>query len=139
MDASVFVLSEEQAKSGRERIVPLNAAARSIIETRRPHGGEHVFEFDGRRLSRMTNTAWDRARTSANLRDARVHGLRHTFGMRLRAAGVSHEDRQDLLGHHGGNVTTHYSEVEISRLIECVELLCDDKKMPELTLIRRAS
>ena len=28
----------------------------------------------------------------------RVHDLKHTFGHRLRAAGVSFEDRQDLLG-----------------------------------------
>jgi len=69
----------------------------------------------------------------------RVHDLRHTFGERLRAAGVSLEDRQDLLGHHAGHITTHYSEAQISKLIECVETLCDEKEKPDLTLIRRAS
>jgi len=38
-----------------------------------------------------------------------VHDLKHTFGRRLRAAGVSFEDRQDLLGHRSGRITTHYS------------------------------
>ena len=38
-------------------------------------------------------------------------GLAVTGGnrRRLRATGVSLEDRQDLLGHEAGRVTTHYS------------------------------
>jgi len=48
------------------------------------------------------------------------------------------EDRQDLLGHHAGRITTQYSRVEIARLIECVELLCSEEKRPEITLVRRA-
>jgi len=35
-------------------------------------------------------------------RRVRVHHMKHTFGRRLRAAGVSFEDRQDLLGHKNG-------------------------------------
>ena len=35
----------------------------------------------------------------------RVHDLKHTFGRRLRAAGVSFEDRQDLLAETGGENT----------------------------------
>jgi thiol-disulfide isomerase/thioredoxin len=50
------------------------------------------------------------------LRTVRVHDLRHTFGRRLRAAGVSLEDRRDLLGHKGPDITTHYSAPEIGRL-----------------------
>jgi hypothetical protein len=35
----------------------------------------------------------------------------------LRAAGVSLEDRRDLLGHKGPDMTTHYSAAEIGRLV----------------------
>jgi integrase len=45
----------------------------------------------------------------ARFRSIRVHDLKHTFGHRLRAAGVSFEDRQNLLGHKAAHVTTHYS------------------------------
>ncbi len=41
----------------------------------------------------------------------------HTFGRRLRAAGVSFEDRQDLLGHRSGRITTHYSAAELGNLL----------------------
>ncbi len=63
-----------------------------------------------------------------------------TFGHRLRAAGVSFEDRQDLLGHTAGRITTHYSDAEITRLLEAVEKACDETptKVPTLALVRRA-
>ena len=57
----------------------------------------------------MMNNAWLRARTISELPQVRVHDLKHTFGRRLRAAGVSYEDRQDSLGHRSNRVTTHYS------------------------------
>lgn len=131
---TVFIITEERAKNDHERIVPLNSVARSIVNRYRGQS-DFVFHRNGNRLERMNNRAWRKARVSANLVDVRVHDLRHTFGMRLRAAGVSLEDREDLLGHHTGHITTHYSKVEITRLIECVELLCDGKHRRELTLV----
>jgi len=140
-DISVFILPENHTKNGHERIVPLNAIARSIIEHRRSlkePGDEWVF---GKKkpLDRMNNTAWRKAREQADLQDVRVHDLRHSFGQRLRYAGVSLEDRQDLLGHHAGRITTHYSKAEIGRLIEAVETLCDSRLRPEITLVRKKS
>jgi len=43
---------------------------------------------------------------------------------RLRAAGVSFEDRQDLLGHRSGRVTTHYSRAELCKLIAAANAIC---------------
>jgi len=84
-----------------------------------------------RPLARMNGTAWRNARERAahkweketgekapmGFRRVRVHDMKHTFGRRLRAAGVSFEDRQDLLGHKNGRITTHYSKAELSSLI----------------------
>ena len=136
LDTTVFIIEESRTKNNRERIVPLNSVARSIVASRRDNKSEYVFDFKGRKLERMNNRAWRMAREANELKSVRVHDMRHTFGMRLRAAGVSIEDRQDLFGHHAGRITTHYSKVEISHLIDCVELLCENRR-PELTLIRR--
>lgn len=76
-------------------------------------------------MTRMLNTAWLNAREKANLPLARVHDLKHTFGRRLRSAGVSFEDRQDLLGHRSGRITTHYSAAELNNLIEAANKVCD--------------
>jgi site-specific recombinase XerD len=45
------------------------------------------------------------------------------FGRRLRAAGVSFENRQDLLGHKSSRITDHYCRAEIDELKEAVENL----------------
>ena len=58
----------------------------------------------------------DSARRRAELAHVRVHDLKHTFGRRLRAAGVSYKDRQDLLGHRSGRLTTHHSRVSPAKL-----------------------
>lgn len=69
----------------------------------------------------------------------RVHDLKHTFGRRLRAAGVSFEDRQDLLGHKSGRITTHYSAAELENLIHAANNVCGDKsrKSPALVVLER--
>jgi integrase len=69
-----------------------------------------------------------------------VHDLKRTFGRRLRSAGVSFEDRQDLLGHRSARITTHYSAAELSRLIDAADSVCDRQgNRPELLVLRRLS
>ncbi len=85
----------------------------------------------------MLNRAWLRARKQTGMSQVRVHVLKHTFGRRLRAASVSFEDRQDLLGCRSGRVTTHYSAAVLGRLIEAEERVCDDNgRKPELVVLR---
>jgi len=59
-----------------------------------------------------------------------IHDLKHTFGRRLRAAGVTLEDRKALLGHKNGSITSHYSAVELDQRKGTVntpsELICPD-------------
>ena len=71
----------------------------------------------------MNNYAWKKARKKLNL-PVRIHDLKHTFGRRLRAAQVSLEDRQDLLGHKSSRITTHYSPAEVKHLIDAANTVC---------------
>ncbi len=68
-----------------------------------------------------------------------MHDLKHTFGRRLRAAGVSFEDRQDLLGHRSGRITTHYSAAELENLIAAAEEVCGGNlhKIPTMVLLKQ--
>ena len=71
------------------------------------------------------------------MKQVRVHDLKHTFGRRLRAAGVSFEDRQDLFGHRSARITTHYSSAELYNLITATNKVCDRQSGgPTLTLLR---
>lgn len=124
-------------KNGRDRLVILNKVARSVVDEVRGIHPEFVFTYQGHAVTRMNNKAWRRARLKAGLPDLHVHDLKHTFGRRLRAAGVSFEDRQDLLGHKSSRMTTHYSAVELDKLLESAEKACVRKtSSPTLRLLR---
>ena len=140
LDTSVFIIPSRHVKNREDRLVVLNRVALSVIESMRGQHSTHVFSFKGNPLTRMMNTAWLRARKMAGLTQVRVHDLKHTFGRRLRAAGVSFEDRQDLLGHKSGRMTTHYSAAELSALIESANKVCErGERKPELVVLRRLS
>ncbi len=137
METSVFIVPGTRVKNGEERLVVLNRVARSVIADQRHRHPTHVFTFRGAPVRSMLNTAWRKARLRAGLPMVRVHDLKHTFGRRLRAAGVSFEDRQDLLGHRSGRITTHYSAAELSRLIEATErVVARNGQRPELVVLR---
>lgn len=135
LDGSVFLLPDTLTKNGQERIVLLNSTARSVLNARRRLGGDYVLSYKGERLSRLNNSAFRKARKRAGL-EVRVHDLRHTFGHRLRAAGISYEDRRDLLGHKSGRITTHYSAPDLQRLQDSVESITRRRKQ---TILRVAS
>ena len=81
----------------------------------------------------MNNTAWQYPRKKAGLVQVRVHDLKHTFGRRLRTAGVLLETRKVLLGHKTGNITSHYSAPELAELIRAANAVL---KAQESTLLR---
>jgi integrase len=140
LDTFVFVVPGEFVKNGDERLVVLNDIALSVVNARRGKHATHVFAYQGKPVRRMLNSSWCRIRKKLGLRQVRVHDLKHTFGRRLRAAGVSFEDRQDLLGHRSGRMTTHYSAAELSKLIEAANTVCERRgNKPELVVLRRLS
>ena len=58
-----------------------------------------------------------------------AHNLRHTFGKRLRDAGVDERDIADLLHHVPKDVTRIYTAPELGKLKACLE-----KLVPQSTL-----
>ena len=76
LKTSVFIVPGEYAKNGDERLVVLNRAARSVIESRRGRHSVHVFSYKCRPVTRMLNSAWLRARKKAGLEQVRVHDLK---------------------------------------------------------------
>jgi integrase len=139
LETSVFLIPEERVKNGEERLVVLNKVAKSIVESSRGQNRMHVFTYCGRRLRKMNNSGWQTARKKAGLSQVRIHDLKHTFGRRLRAAGVSFEDRQDLLGHRSGRITSHYSAAELGNLLEAANQVVGEglRKSPALVMLKK--
>jgi integrase len=120
LEDSVFVLPGSVMKNGQEFVLVLNRVARRVLEAQRGKHKTHVFTYEGKPVGRMLNTSWKKARKRAGLPQLRAHDLRHTFAHRLKAAGVSEEDRAALLHHRNGSVTRHYSAQDYAHLRECV-------------------
>ncbi len=133
---SVFIIPGERVKNGEDRLVLLNKVALSVIERQRGKHSEYVFVYRDKPINRMLNHGWRKAREKTKL-PVRVHDLKHTFGRRLRAAGVSFEDRQDLLGHKSARITTHYSSAELLNLWKAINKICDEQSAPTLILLRQ--
>ena len=121
----------EQAKE-RNHVLILNDAAWAIVQACRGQHPDYVFvyrrervkNFDlapamaYQRIGTLNNTAWQSARDAVGLARVRVHDLRHTYGQRLRDAGVSEEDRALLLGHVIDGMPQHYAAATVARLVE---------------------
>ena len=120
---SVFVIPPEAFKSKRAHVVILNDVAWSIVEAQRGLHPLWVFPYQGKQVSTMNNTAWQRARREEGLQAVRIHDLRHTFACRLRAAGVSVEDREVLLGHANHSMAGHYASADVGRLLKQANLV----------------
>ncbi|RWU21258.1 integrase [Pseudomonas alkylphenolica] len=145
-------------KNGDERLVVLNSVAMSVVDGQRGLHADLVFPYGqsdqhgATAVHRMNDTAWKKARVRAaakweekhqsqahpGFRSIRVHDLKHSFGRRLRAAGITEEDRKALLGHKNGSITSHYSSAELGQLIEAAnKVSATDSRGPALTILRR--
>ncbi len=140
LDTSLFIIPAHRVKNREDRLVVLNRVAKAVIEEMRgQHKGFIFVNSKGRPVRKMCREAWRSARERAGLPDVRVHDLKHTFGRRLRAAGVCFEDRQDLLGHKSARITTHYSQAELENLTLAANKICgeESRKSPALIILKK--
>ena len=148
---SVFVVPREHVKGRKtERIIVCNSAAQSIVDGQRGLHSEHVFcwpkpigkgEKEYQPVQYINNNGWQKGRDRAGLSDLHVHDLRHTVGMRLRAAGVSERTQDAVLWHSKGEMTEHYAIAQIREIYNALELItrpADDFETLDLhALIRK--
>lgn len=139
LNTSVFIIPGERVKNREDRLVVLNRIAESVVEQVRGNHSEYVFTYRGDPVKNMDNSSWKRVRKVLGLSLVRVHDLKHTFGRRLRAAGVPVETRKVLPGHRNGDITTHYSAPELEELLEAANRVCDSKsgKTPALVVLKQ--
>jgi integrase len=136
---SVFVIPAARFKGKRPHVVILNDVAWRVVESRRGRHDRYVFTYQdpvrGRapnRVETINNSAWQKARRRAGLEQVRVHDLRHTYGQRLRDAGVSNEDRAVLLGHKSQGMSEHYATPTVAKLIEMANKVQETRDTPTL-------
>lgn len=148
---SVFVIPPEFYKTNRRHVLVLNDVAWKILERHRGRHAEFVFVWrrereknleqapvmQYHRVGTMNNTAFQAARAAVGLQRFRIHDSRHTYGQRLRDAGVSEEDRALLLGHAIDGMPQHYAAATVARLVEAANAVTGTRD--RVTLLRVAN
>lgn len=128
-------------------MLALNDAAWNIVRSQRGKHAEFVFAYRRERevhadktptmtyrpIETMNNTGFQAARQATGLQ-VRVHDFRHTFGQRLRDAGLSDEDRKLLLGHAVDGMAQHYASATVARLVEVANRVSETRD--RTTLLR---
>ena len=103
------------------------------------------YSLRGNPMQKLRGNAWRKTWEVSGLPTDKgvlkgAHNLRHTFGRRLRAAGVPIEVSKALLGYSNGDITTHYSAAEIEELREASERIVrrDIAQMPTLFWVKNS-
>ena len=107
------------SKSGKSRIVFLGETAKALF-ARQPRvaGNDYLFPGSPRQGNpRMVAPvkAFERVKAQAELRDLRLHDLRHSFASLAIQAGATLYDIQNVLGHSTPQMTQRYSHLADTR------------------------
>ena len=122
------------SKSGKPRRIPLSdSALYCIAEARKrlnlvdnPKSDDIIFANPrtGQAFVNVFN-AWDKAREMANLKDVRLHDLRHSFASALVNNGLNIYDVKELLGHSSVQTTQRYAHLSDERLSDATTIVAN--------------
>lgn len=119
LDARMLTVRAENAKSGRQRHVPLNTEAQAVLTQWGTQTGRAGRVFDVSDVK----TAWRALLKSASVTGFRFHDLRHHFASKLVRAGVDLNTVRELLGHADITMTLRYAHLCPSGLAAAVAKL----------------
>lgn len=112
-------------KSGRGRVIPLNAKARAALVSQRHLKGPLVWcQADGEAHTKdHLQAALRRSRRRAELRHFEWHVLRHSFASHLAMRGVPLKAVQELMGHASIEMTMRYAHLSPAVRRDAVDAL----------------
>jgi integrase len=126
VDLAARTIKLSQTKSGKPRVIPINAFLLDILTGQEKKTGYSDFVFLNRATRKPfqdVKRAFNTAATNAGIEGLRFHDLRHTFASRLVAAGVDLITVKDLLGHHSVKVTERYTHTNAEQKKKAIEIL----------------
>lgn len=121
LEARMLTVRAANAKSGKERHVPLNAEALHVLTCWGSQRGRVGPTFEVGDIK----TAWRNLLEAAEIANFRFHDLRHHFASRLVRAGVDLNTVRELLGHADLKMTLRYAHLAPEHLAAAVaKLVC---------------
>ena len=107
-----------KTEAGKDRLVPVHPKIRPYLLRRIAENGERIISKDGKHIK----DAWYRKRCFAPIAEvlgtpqATPHWCRHTFASMLHEAGANKLAIKRIMGHADGDVTEHYTHIDIKYL-----------------------
>lgn len=119
LEASTLCVQARNAKSGKQRHIPLNTEAlTTLVKWKVQCGGSpNVFEPSD------IKKGWSSLLATAEVESFRFHDLRHHFASRLVTSGVDLNVVRELLGHSDLKMTLRYAHLCPTRLASAVAML----------------
>jgi integrase len=115
-----------KTKSGRIRIVNINAILSSVLQTLKSTNGSSLLLFPNPKTGlalKSVRTAFKAACRRAEIKGLRFHDLRHTFASRLVRMGVDLITVKEILGHSSVTTTERYTHTLQEQKQRAVDLL----------------
>jgi integrase len=119
LEAKVITIQARNAKNGRQRHIPINAEALSVLTrwTQQCDGQGVVFEPND------IKKGWGALLQEAKISNFRFHDLRHDFASKLVRKGVDLNTVRELLGHADITMTLRYAHLQPDGLAAAVAKL----------------
>ncbi len=112
LDAGVWVKPSAHTKQRKEHRVPLSIPARQLLlDIRASSASPYVFPGRGDGPLTDIKRTWSAVCAASEVRDCRLHDLRHTYASILASAGLSLPIIGALLGHTQTQTTARYAHL----------------------------
>lgn len=130
LDAGIWVKPSAHTKQKREHRVPLSKPTIELLQSIQHEASfprsKYVFpSASGDQPQKDIKKFWEGICKKAELRDLRIHDLRHTYASILASSGLSLPVIGALLGHTQPNTTARYSHLFDDPLREATERVGD--------------
>jgi len=119
LEAKMLTVQAHIAKSGRQRHVPLNVEAMSVLARWQRQAGGQAQVFEPQDIKK----GWGALLAEAGITNFRFHDLRHDFASKLVRAGVDLNTTRELLGHADIKMTLRYAHLAPDGLAAAVARL----------------
>ena len=128
LEEGVWRLPSGRAKSGKSRVIPLNAIALQVLE-RRLAESTSQYVFPGKLGGHLVSPekAWKRVLTKSGLNDLKIHDLRRSAATLILNDGGSMTQAGNLLGHAPGSAltATRYAFLADQQLVDASQRLAN--------------
>ena len=128
LEEGVWRLPSGRAKSGKSRVIPLNAIALQVLE-RRLAESTSQYVFPGKLGGHLVSPekAWKRVLQKSGLNDLKIHDLRRSAATLILNDGGSMTQAGNLLGHAPGSAltATRYAFLADQQLVDASQRLAN--------------